>query len=74
MIDGRQIPTISDADTLLLLVLSIYEDAGQGAAKLKQLLDLLLLATDVDSTLDWVAFLDRRRRKACGASRSTCSR
>lgn len=59
-IDGRRIPTLSDDHTLLLLVLSIYEDAGQGTAKLKQLLDLLLLAADVDSTFDWAAFFDRR--------------
>ena len=59
-VGGRQIQTISDDHTLLLLVLSIYEDAGQGSAKLKQLLDLLLLAADLDSTIDWVAFLARR--------------
>ena len=66
VVDGRQIPTISDGDTLLLLVLSIYEDAGQGTAKLKQLLELLLLAADVDSTLDWVSFLERREAEGVG--------
>ena len=57
---GHAVPTTSDEHTLLLLVLAIFEDVGQGMGRLKQLLDLLLLTRDVDATFDWAAFLGRR--------------
>ncbi len=59
-LDGHAVPTTSDEYTLLLLVLAIFEDVGQGMGKLKQLLDLSLLAADVDATIDWTSFLARR--------------
>ncbi|MGH7896501.1 MAG: nucleotidyltransferase family protein, partial [Candidatus Binatia bacterium] len=38
-IAGRPVPTLSDEHTLLMLIVSSFEDLGQGTAKLKQLLD-----------------------------------
>ena len=55
--------TLSDEHTLLLLVLSAFEDLGQGATKLKQLLDLYLLQRELEPSFDWEAFFDRRRRE-----------
>ena len=73
VVDGRQIPTISDGDTLLLLVLSIYEDAGQGTAKLKQLLDLLLSQPMWTRRSTGSPSSNGARPKGWDASRSTCS-
>jgi hypothetical protein len=52
--------TPSDEDTLVMLALSLFQDVGLGTAKLKQLLDLQLLAAAVDATFDWPGFLARR--------------
>jgi hypothetical protein len=59
----RRIRTLSDEYALVLLVLAAFEDLGQGMAKLKQLLDLYLLARAVDAALDWERFLARRERE-----------
>jgi hypothetical protein len=63
VIAGRRVPTLSDEHTLVLLILSSFEDLGQGMLKLKQLLDLFLLLREVDGTSDWERFLARRERE-----------
>ncbi|HEY2388343.1 MAG TPA: nucleotidyltransferase family protein [Candidatus Binatia bacterium] len=60
-IDGVAFTTPSDEDTLVLLALSLFQDLGLGSAKLKQLLDLYLLAAAIDAAFDWPRFLMRRR-------------
>ena len=53
--------TPSDEDTLVLLALSLFQDLGLAAAKLKQLVDVYLLAASIDERFDWPGFLARRR-------------
>jgi hypothetical protein len=60
-IAGVSFATPSDEDTLVLLALSLFQDVGLGAAKLKQLLDVHLLAASIDERFDWTAFFARRR-------------
>lgn len=62
-IDGVAVPAPSDEHALLLLVLSAFEDLGQGLEKLKHLLDLHLLTRAVDATMDWDGFFARRDRE-----------
>ena len=52
--------TPSDEDTLVLLALSLFQDLGLGTAKLKQLVDVLLLAAAIDARFDWPRFFTRR--------------
>lgn len=63
LVSGRRIPTLSDDHTLLQLVLTGFEDLGQGMARMKQCLDVFLLARDLDERFDWAAFLARRERE-----------
>lgn len=56
--------TLSDEWTLVFLVLAAFEDLGQGAAKLKQMLDLYLLLRAIDAAFDWDGFLAAREREA----------
>lgn len=59
-IAGERARTLSDEHTVLLLVLGLFEDLGQGMARLKQLVDLVRLLEKVDATLDWPQFfIDR---------------
>ncbi len=58
---GGPCRTLSDEWHLVLLVLSAFEDLGQGMVKIKQLLDLYLLLTAMDATTDWDRFFARRR-------------
>jgi predicted glycosyltransferase len=60
-VDGLTFTTPSDEDTLVLLALSLFQDVGLGAAKLKQLLDVYLLTMRIDATFAWDEFLARRR-------------
>lgn len=60
---GRMLPTLSDEHTVLQLVLTGFEDLGQGMARIKQCLDLFLLARDLEASFDWAAFLERRARE-----------
>lgn len=62
-IAGRPVRTLSDEHTLVMLILNAFEDVGQGMVRLKQLLDLWLLVRNVDGTLDWQRFLERRARE-----------
>lgn len=62
-VDGLTIRTLSDEYTLALLVLASFEDLGQGAAKLKQLLDTYLLLREIDATTDWEQFFAGRARE-----------
>jgi hypothetical protein len=59
-IRGTAVPTLSDEHTLVLLVLAAFEDLGQGTVNLKQLLDVALLARDLEPTIDWRRLLARR--------------
>jgi hypothetical protein len=59
-IDGVAFTTPSDEDTLVLLALSLFQDLGLGSAKLRQLLDLYLLAADIDARFAWPVFFARR--------------
>jgi hypothetical protein len=59
-IEGIPFSTPSDAHTLVLLALSLFQDIGLGAAKLKQLLDLYLLASSIDARFDWRGFFAGR--------------
>ena len=52
--------TPSDEDTLVLLVLSLFQDIGLGSAKLKQLVDVVLLVAAIDRSFDWGRFFARR--------------
>ncbi len=59
-IAGERARTLSDEHTVVLLVLGLFEDLGQGMARLKQLVDLVRLLEEVDATLDWGRFfIDR---------------
>jgi Uncharacterised nucleotidyltransferase len=58
--------TLSDEWTLVFLVLAVFEDLGQGTAKLKQVLDLYLLLRAVDAAFDWDGFFAARDREALG--------
>jgi predicted glycosyltransferase len=60
-VDGLTFTTPSDEDTLVLLALSLFQDVGLGAAKLKQLLDVYLLTMRIDATFAWDEFLARRQ-------------
>lgn len=55
--------TLADEYTLLFLVLGIFEDLGQGMARMKQLLDAYLLLRQLDEEFDWDEFFDRRARE-----------
>jgi hypothetical protein len=55
------VPTLSDEFTLVLMALSAVEDLGQGMARLRQLLDVLLLLRACDAGTDWDAFFAHRR-------------
>jgi hypothetical protein len=59
-IGGIAVRTLSDEYALVALVLAAFEDLGQGAAKLKQLLDLDLLLRAMEPAADWEAFFGRR--------------
>jgi Uncharacterised nucleotidyltransferase len=52
--------TPSDEDTLVMLALSLFQDVGLGTVKLKQLLDVYLLAASIDARFDWPGFFARR--------------
>src|SRR5262249_49533400 len=62
-VEGVAMRTLSDEHSLVMLAMAAFEDLGQGAAKLKQLLDLYLLLRRVDATFDWEAFFLRRERE-----------
>lgn len=59
-LDQQDVPTLSDEFNLVLLGLSGFEDLGQGMTKIKQLLDLFLYLRQVDASIDWTRFFDRR--------------
>jgi hypothetical protein len=56
----RRFFTLSDDYIVTLLSLSIVHDLERGCCKLKQLLDLYLVARDVDARFDWDGFASRR--------------
>lgn len=60
---GLAFRTLSDEHTIVALVVAAFENVGQGMARMKQLVDLLLLVRDVDARTDWDAFLARRERE-----------
>lgn len=60
---GLAFRTLSDEHTIVALVIAAFENVGQGMARMKQLVDLLLLVRDVDARTDWEAFLTRRERE-----------
>jgi Uncharacterised nucleotidyltransferase len=55
------VPTLSDEYTLVLMALSNFEDLGQGAARIRQLLDVYLLLRAMDAATDWGRFFARRK-------------
>ena len=55
--------TLSDEWTLVFLLLSAFEDIGQGTVKLKQLIDLFLWLRAVDAETHWDDFFARRERE-----------
>lgn len=59
-IAGERVRTLADEHALVLLLLGLYEDLGQGMARLKQLVDLVRFLEDVDATLDWPTFFAQR--------------
>ena len=60
---GLEARTLSDEFALVMLLLSLFEDVGQGTTRLKQLLDGYLLLRQMDAVTDWDAFFDRRARE-----------
>jgi hypothetical protein len=50
---GHDVRTLSDADTLAFLAMSLVEDVGFGMQKLKNLCDIWLLSRLVDQTIAW---------------------
>ena len=56
--------TLSDEWTLVFLLLSAFEDIGQGTVKLKQLTDIFLWLRAVDAETQWDDFFSRREREA----------
>jgi hypothetical protein len=62
-IAGREVPTLSDEHTLLLLLLAAFEDLGQGTINLKQVLDVVLFVRTLEPTIDWRELLARRARE-----------
>ena len=63
----REVRTLSDEYALVMVVLSTFEDLGQGMARLKQFVDAYLLLRQMDASTDWAAFFDRRTRENVGA-------
>jgi hypothetical protein len=63
IVAGVPFTTPSDEHTLLLLVLSLLQDVGLGAVKLKQILDAYLLAAQIDASFDWPGFFARREEE-----------
>ncbi len=59
-LDGVTYRTLSDEWHLVLLAMSIFEELGQGSAKLRPIVDLYLLLRACDASIDWPAFFDRR--------------
>jgi hypothetical protein len=59
-IAGVAFTTPSDEDTLVLLALSLFQDLGLGAAKLRQLVDVSLLIASIDEAFEWTRFFARR--------------
>lgn len=57
---GLAFRTLSDEHTVVALVVAAFENVGQGMARMKQLVDLLLLVRDLDARTDWDAFFARR--------------
>ena len=62
-VGGVEARTLSDEFALVMLVLSTFEDLGQGLTRLKQLLDAYLLIRSMDASTDWSAFFERRSRE-----------
>jgi len=62
-VGGVAMRTLSDEYSLVMLTTASFEDLGQGACRLKPLLDLYLLLRRLDPTTDWEAFLARRERE-----------
>lgn len=58
---GVPVRTLSDEYLLALLSVGLAEDAGIGMVKLKQLIDLWLLARELDDRLAWDAWFERRQ-------------
>lgn len=62
-----EVETLSDEFNVVLLALAAFEDLGQGAGRLKQLLDLYLLLRAIDGETDWAGFFTRRDGENVGA-------
>ena len=62
-VEGLEARTLSDEFAVVMLVLSTFEDLGQGTTRLKQLLDAYLLLRSMDPSTDWSAFFERRSRE-----------
>lgn len=55
--------TLSDEDTLLLLIVSIISDLELGHIRGKSFLDLYTIVTDLEERIDWSDFLQARREE-----------
>jgi hypothetical protein len=60
-IGGHNFRVLSDEDALLLAVLEMASDMERSRIKLRSLWDFYLMLAALDDTLDWPAFLERRR-------------
>ena len=62
-LSGHEFQTLSDADTLAFLLVSLCEDLRRGACRAKHFLDLYQILRALDSHLDWERFCARQREQ-----------
>ncbi|HYD48327.1 MAG TPA: nucleotidyltransferase family protein [Terriglobales bacterium] len=60
---GREYEVLGDEHELVFAVLSLLRDLERGSGKLKNVLDLTLLAIAVDAEIGWQSFFEHRRRE-----------
>jgi hypothetical protein len=57
---------LSDEYELVLHTLSIFRDLERGVGRIKPFVDVFAILREVEPTLDWTAFFDRRRPERIG--------
>jgi hypothetical protein len=60
---GHEFETLSDADTLAFLLLSLCEDLRRGACRAKHFLDLYLMLRALEPRTDWEGFCEHQREQ-----------
>lgn len=62
-IGGHNFRVLCDEDAVLLAVLELASDMERSGIKLRCLWDVYLMLSELEGTLDWPAFLERRREE-----------